>query len=617
MVIYVRKLVFWQSCLYRNSDGSPSNHLFARTSVRVTTFIRPKQNTKMKRLTTFPVFLLLIHLSIYAQLPFADVTSQSGLEFNGKNYGVAVGDYNKDGLDDLFAISHNAPCRLYKNNGDGTFTNVAADLGVDYVGTPNAAGWFDANNDGHLDLFIATRDENNVFYLGKEDGMFGDHTFLSGLMMGKKVRALLFSDINLDGLIDIYLARINADNILYLNVGNSQFLNYTNASGTHDSQISMGAVFFDYDNDGDPDLYLTHDANQPNILYQNDGKGIFTDVSVGSGANIGTNGMGVDVADINHDGWLDIYITNLYENSLLLNNGNGTFSNISESAGVGDIGMGWGCTFLDVDNDGWQDIYAVNDSYFAPIPNVLYHNNQDLTFKIISEGSALESLEPSYGVVATDFDNNGNMDIYLTNYVGDIGNQLFKNNSTSQNNWVKINLEGTESNRSAIGARVTIETDHLFLTDELLGTSGYASQNGFTLHFGLAKDNLINKMTIRWPNGLEEIFENLAVNFNYSFMEGEGSVSTHVNENIFLENKMKISPNPFNDKIKVEFNSTKINFYKLVLTDIKGVELKEVYFEKNDLKNEINLSVNDLMPGVYFLKTYSEENVIVEKIIKR
>ncbi len=575
-----------------------------------------KQNI-MSKFFLFLVLPFFTTTDLFCQVYFSEVSSSAGVQFTGKNYGAAVADYDKDGWDDIFAISKDAPCRLYHNNADGTFTDLAPQLGLDYVGTPSCAGWADVNNDGWLDLLITNRNENNKFFLGNEDGTFTENTFLSGLVMGGKVRALLFADVNMDGNIDIYLARLNLENILYLNTGDGKFINFTAASGTLDNQLSMGAVFFDYDNDGDPDLYLTHDANQPFILYQNDGNGYFTDVSAESGADIAAMGMGVDFGDINNDGWLDIYVTNLYDNSLLLNNGNGTFSEMAAAAGVNDFGMGWGCSFLDIDNDGWQDIYAVNDSYFSSNANVLYHNRQDNTFNLISEGTPMESMEPSYGFASTDFNNDGKMDIYLANYVGSVGNQLFKNSSTTENNWVKIKAEGTASNRAAIGTRVTIEANGLLLVDEIAGGSGYASQNSFTLHFGLGEAELIDKLTIHWPNGLEEVFENLEVNTTYSFTEGEGFVTSV--KDIFVKPDFgaTVLPNPVSGVAQLYLELEKPQTVNVIIFDALGkqIERSELGYLQTG-KHEFEWDVSALLGGLYYMKIEGDERAVVVKWVK-
>ena len=570
----------------------------------------------MKRILYVTATCFILNAIASGQIKFSDVTNQSGLQFIGKNYGATVVDFDKDGWDDIFAFTQQAPCRLYHNNGNGTFTDIAAEVGVDYVGTPNVAGWADVNNDGWLDLMIGNRNESNVLYLGNEQGAFTENTFLSGLLTGGNVKALLFSDVNLDGKIDIYLARLNMENILYLNMGNAQFINFTNASGSHDNQISMGALFFDYDNDGDPDLYLTHDANQPFILYQNDGQGHFSDVSESAGADVAANGMGVDVADINNDGWMDIYVTNLYDNSLLVNNADGTFSEIAVAAGVNDFGMGWGCTFLDLDNDGWQDIYAVNDSYFSPAPNVLYRNNHDLTFETISDGTPLASLQPGYGTATGDFNNDGKVDIYLANYVGTVGNQLFRNDTQNDNNWVKIKAEGTVSNRAAIGARVTIETDGLLLTDEITGTSGYATQNSLTLHFGLGTASEIDKMTVRWPNGLVEIFENLDVNKTYFLQEGMG-FTTPTFEMKEENATMLVTPNPFRNHLDLSIQVDSPNKANVMILNVYG-EIVKGYSNLllNHGMNQIGLDTDKFPAGVYFLRMDIGEKTQAIKLLK-
>jgi hypothetical protein len=331
------------------------------------------------------------------------------------------------------------------------------------------------------------------------------------------------SDVNRDGWLDIYLARLGLENILYRNNGDGTFTNVVFQSGATDPLISMGAVFFDYDNDGDDDLYLTHDANIPNILYRNNGNGQFTNVSAGSGANIAAMGMGVDAGDINNDGYLDLYVTNLGANNLLLNNGNGTFTDLTAVAGVGDPGMGWGCVFLDADNDGWQDIYLVNDSKFSPFPNLLYRNNGDQTFSVVSEGAPLHSMEAGYGVVTFDADQDGRQDIYLANYGLQAANQYFVNVTPDDNRWLQLKLEGQSSNRSAVGARVFVHAGGSVRTDAVVAGYGWASQNSPVLHFGLGQLDTVDLLTIHWPSGWIDSFPMVPANQLLSIMEGDAN----------------------------------------------------------------------------------------------
>ncbi len=488
----------------------------------------------MKYATLTLVLCFATWFHVISQISFTDMTIPAGLSQVGLNYGVATADFNNDGFDDIFATRMFEQGTLHMNNGDGSFSDITVQAGIFTAPTAQFAVWGDVNNDGWLDLFLGARDDNNALYVNNQDGTFTDIASSAGVSLGGKVKAALFADVDMDGWLDIYVARLGLENILYRNNGTPSgagitFSDFTAISGATDPLISMGAVFFDYDNDGDPDLYLTHDANIPNILYRNNGNGTFANVSVISGANVASMAMGVDVGDINNDGWLDIYITNLGSNTLLLNNGNGYFYNITQSAGVGDPGMGWGCSFFDFDNDGWQDIYMANDSYFSPFPNLLYRNNCNptpagVTYNVVSENTVLHSMEGGYGFGCFDYNNDGLQDIYLANYGGTIGNQLFKNNEANGNNWLKVKVIGVESNAAGIGARVQLKIGNLKLTEEVVAGSGWASQNSLVQHFGLGVADVVDLVTVRWPSGIIDSFENVAANQLLEVTEGESDI---------------------------------------------------------------------------------------------
>lgn len=571
-------------------------------------------------LIIFGCFLFSFQFS--AQVNFSETTSEVGLEQLGRNYGMAIADYNNDGWDDIFAIRQQEPCQLYQNNGDGTFTEVSAVAGVDYVGTANGAAWADIDNDGWLDLMVANRDEDNLLFHSNQDGTFTNIAESAGVLEGGKVRATLFVDYDMDGLVDIYLARLSLENILYRNNGDLTFTEVTAEAGVGDDQLSMAAIFFDYDNDGDPDLYLTHDGFQPNILYKNLGDGTFQDASFVSQSNVASFGMGVDFGDVNNDGLLDLYITNLGDNFLLVNNGNTGvfgpgFDEIAMEAGVNDPGMGWGTTFLDCDNDGLQDIYTANDSYFSPLPNLLYRNIGNDTFQIVSDGNALASMEPSYGMACTDFNDDGRVDIYLANFLGDLGNQFFQNDIENENAWVKIKATGTMSNRSAIGAKVTLETGGTIHTDEIAGGSGFATQNSLTLHFGLAQAEIIDKLTIRWPNGLVEEYEALNVNTTYSFTEGGGFTTNSVEvKPEFIQ--LSASPNPFDGALNLRFHLPKAGEITLSVLNQNG-SLVDVLTAGPFAKGENVLQwENEHLPaGLYLLRLQFGEIEQTVKVVKR
>ncbi|MEO1438051.1 MAG: CRTAC1 family protein, partial [Bacteroidota bacterium] len=455
----------------------------------------------------YQISLLFISLFLgvtgYSQAIFSDVSSTAGINAVGSNHGLSVGDFDNDGDDDLFfPRNNNFDNILYRNNGDGTFTDVTSTAGLAYAGSSNNAVWGDLNKDGWLDLYVGNVFEPNLLYYNNGDGTFTEGGQTAGVDNDGKTKSLILVDINNDSWLDIYVANANEQNAFYLNNADGSFSDIVFPSNSKDELNAMAAIFFDFDNDNDQDLYLTHDGNEANILYENNGSGYFTDVSVSSGTNIAAQGMGVDAGDINKDGFLDLYITNLYDNTLLLNNGDGTFTNIAVSAGVNDYGMGWGTNFLDFDNDGHVDIYVSNDTYFSPYPNVLYKNNGDNTFTIVGENNIVSSTGGGYATACTDINDDGMIDLLIANAGMIEGNQLLRNLSPTNGNWLKVKAIGTVSNTSAIGARITVEANGEIFIDQVMAGNGYATQNSLTQHFGLGNAAMIDRVTVQFPSGI-------------------------------------------------------------------------------------------------------------------
>lgn len=556
----------------------------------------------------------------FGQANFTETAQEVGLTGTGRSYGVAFGDYNNDNLDDIYVSRHSGPNNLYRNLGDGTFQDVAASAGVDYMGSTTTSIWGDIDNDGDLDLYLGNRSETNVLYRNNGDGTFTDISEQAAVNSAYRTRSIMFSDVDMDGFIDLYVANLLAPNYLYHNNGDGTFTDITEASGATDMQIAMGAMFLDYDNDRDPDLYLTHDANQPYILYQNNGDGTFTDVSEASNANYAGQGMGTDFGDINNDGYLDIYITNLSYNTLLLNNGDGTFSDISFDCGAIDPGMGWGTTWLDYDNDGWQDIYMVNDSYFSPLPNILYRNMGDNTFTDVSENTNLMGMYGSYGTATSDVNGDGWIDIFVANAGIDDNNLLFINNNQNDNNWLKIKLKGVSSNSSGIGARVEVEAGGKMQVDEVASGTGYASQNSLTLHFGLAEAEMIDKLTVKWPSGLEEVFENIVPNQYYLVTEGQSIVNSTTEIDPTIATISQLAPNPFSDQIHFNLNLQEATNIKLNIFNTMGQNVARLYDDQLgtgtqsfswDGRSDAGQQLNS---GIYFLQLQTPAGNIIKKI---
>ncbi len=570
--------------------------------------------------TFYSSLLLFIGPLLYSQAAYIDMSSEAGINNVGFNRGVAVIDYNNDGWEDLYFTRIAKSNILYRNNGDGTFSNVSQEAGIAIELDSGASVWGDLDNDGWADLVLGNRDVPSQVFRNNGNGIFTDVTQESGISNTGKVQTVLLADVNNDGWLDIYWANLGSENALYLNQGNGTFIDVTIPSGTSDTQLNMGAVFFDYDNDGDQDLYLSHDADQANILYQNDGKGQFTDVSIEAGVNYEGQGMGVDAADFNNDGYLDLYITNLYENTLYLNNQDGTFSDLSSSAKVDDLGMGWGTTWMDYDNDGWVDLYVSNETYFPVFgefyDNVMYRNLGDLTFAVSSSNSPLNSSLGGYGTATLDMDRDGKLDIVIANSGATDGNQLLVNQTNNEHHWISLELKGTLSNRDAIGAMVYLFATDLRLCDQVMAGTGYASQNSLSVHFGLGEYTEIDSLVVKWPSGQNEVFTDLLVDDYYHIIEGT-SITNTVEEEGMSAISAKIFPNPVQETLTfttfLQHHTAAISYR--IWDSLGGLKLSGRL--PSQLSNQQTpLSIpSTWLNGIYFLEIRQGDDSILQKFL--
>ena len=552
---------------------------------------------------------------------FENISESAGVKHFGKNYGVAIGDFDNDGDEDIYVSkTGNEANLLYVNMGNFKFEEKAQSAGIAYSGTTYHSIWGDIDNDGDLDLYLGNKNEPNVLYLNQGDGTFMDISRSAGIDNDGGAVSAIFGDVNNDGLIDIYVANINAQNVLYKNNGDLTFTDITKESGATDELIAMGTMFIDFDNDNDLDLYLSHDALQANILYQNDGFGHFTDVSQQSGVDYEGFGMGTEFADFNNDGYYDIYITNLYDNTLYMNNKDGSYSDVSASAGVNDYGMGWGVSCLDYNNDGLQDIYAVNNSYFSPYANILYENMGNGQFSDASSGTSLESNYAGYGVGCADFDGDGWVDLFVANSGATGGNQLFRNKG-GMDHWITFKLKGTISNTSAIGAKITINSGDMVLMDQVAGGAGYASQNSMILHFGLKNKEKAEKVIITWPGGIEETYVDLISDQHYLVTENEGlevieqsnKKITSLDQTEFSE-LLSVFPNPAQGFINLRFNQ-EVLITAVHLIDLSGRTIQSTNYQipLSTSEEQIELPVN-INKGTYMLKMETSNGTIVKRI---
>ena len=458
---------------------------------------------------------------------FVDVTEKAGVgNAAGYGNGCTAGDYDNDGDEDLY-VTNFGPSVLYRNNGDGTFTDVTEQAGVRNGLYATSAAWADYDNDGRLDLFVAT-------YV---DFTMDDQKFCGDVR--KNRRSYCHPDAY-GGLPDV----------LYHNEGNGRFKDVAKEAGVWDPNgKGLGVVWFDMDNDGDLDLYVANDAT-PDALYRNDGNGRFTDMTFLSGTccsedGVPQSGMGTDAGDADGDGFLDLFVTNLSnETNELYHNlkGTGTFSIDTYRAGLGDVSLlssGWGTAFFDFDNDGDQDIVVTNghpmddielDSdiiTYAQRP-FLFENLGDGTYREIGRqaGAYFRAADVGRGLAVADYDNDGDLDILFT--PNDRKATLLRNDGgAAAGHWITIRLQGVRANRDAIGARVAVTAGGRRQIADVRSASSYLSQNDMRLHFGLGKSARVDTIEIRWPvrgRTIEKVGPVAADQF-LTIREGQGIVA--------------------------------------------------------------------------------------------
>ncbi|MGH9625719.1 MAG: CRTAC1 family protein, partial [Bryobacteraceae bacterium] len=434
---------------------------------------------------------------------FVDVAREAGFTKTGWTQGVCVGDYNNDGHPDLFvsAYGHNT---LYKNLGNGKFEDVTAQAGLPVTGIRFGSGctFLDYDRDGYLDLFVANYvdlDLKNTPHPGS-----GQYCEWKGIPVMCGPRGLP-----------------KGHNILYHNNGNGTFTDVSEQAGIlkPGGRFGLGAVAADFDNDGWPDIYVACDQT-PSLLYHNLHNGTFEERGAAAGVAYNYDGelqagMGVAVGDYDEDGLLDIAKTNFSGDfpSLFHNDGGKFFTDVVRQAGLDKHQyLGWGIAFVDVDNDGWPDLVLANGHVYPEVegmhlgdkylqPTLLYRNLGNGKFADVTRqaGPAFQAVRPARGLAVGDIDGDGQPEIVIVNM--NSTPSLLKNKGP-HGHWLNLKLEGTKSNRSAIGARAVVQVGRHKMTDEVMSGGSYYSQNSFTLHYGLGKATAADSITIHWPSGM-------------------------------------------------------------------------------------------------------------------
>ncbi len=503
---------------------------------------------------------------------------------------ATVADYDGDGYDDVFVTDSKLGGKnhLYHNNHNFTFTDVGDEAGVsggnDENNATSASLWFDFNNDGKPDLYVV-RFGHNTLYENLGNGKFKDVTKQAGLYRySNAIKALAF-DYDRDGQLDLfvgsYFQPINIFNpdtprffpesfetanngggvTVFHNKGDGTFEDVTDKVGLKESGWTLDMGNGDADNDGYDDLYVACDFGTDRFFHNN-GNGKFTDITEKAIGFDTKKGMNVDWGDYDNDGLLDIYVTNITDdymregNFLWHNNGDLTFTDVSRDTGTAETGWGWGAKFFDYDNDGWLDLYVMNgwvsagkDSYvpdvfkmitkpgidfadarnWPPMGNKslsgyekkkLFHNEHGQSFRNDAARHGLDSTRDGRGIAIADFDNDGRLDIFAANANSEPF--LYRNVMPAGPHWVQFALEGTKSNKAAVGAQVRLTAGGSTRLAFINGGNSFAGQSTNRVHFGLGNVAKIDKIDVRWPTGVHEEFDNITADKLNRIVEGTG-----------------------------------------------------------------------------------------------
>jgi len=554
----------------------------------------------------FALYLILgIFLFSFSQVQtFTPVTSQVGISVIGDNMGQACAwaDIDNDGdLDIAFSYSYPSLFKLYRNDG-GTYSDITASSGLNSIGASTIL-WAEINGDDFTDMLTASN-----AYLNNGDGTF---SFL-GQVAG---HTSSIADFDNDGNVDIL--DISPPSIKFGNGDGS----FGNATSLQASNI-LSSVCFDFDNDGFIDILFGAAESGATKLFKNNGDATFSDVTSGSGISFSYDVYGVVAGDINNDGLMDIYAA-LHKgqlsspgNALLKNNGDGTFDNITTSSGAIGQASSRTASFADYNNDSWLDI-LVDDHYKG---NHLYHNNGDETFIEVAEELNIHDAHPTAGIGGDyfgtswgDYNNDGAIDFFGSGHWSI--HKLYEN-QFCPNNFLALNLVGTESNRNGIGVKVKLKIDDTEIFQTIIVGDGGCNFNSLPLEFGLGQNTIIDFIEIYWTNSTMQTITNVGANSFLTVIEGDPVNIAENNNDINIE----CYPNPFTTNFSVKVEKLETPYLDFDLFDINGKTIVQFHVDVHkSVKNNINFNLEEynLDPGIYYLKISSEKLIKTIKLVKQ
>jgi len=527
--------------------------------------------------------------------------------------GISFFDFDQDGWDDLtLATGAGLPIRFFKNN-NGLFIEV--DLGINNTFQTKTVQWVDFDNDGDYDFFVTANLEHSQLYENDGQMQFTDITVEAGLYIEDHFTfGSSWGDYNNDGFLDIFVASHREifegdSNFLFKNNGDGTFTEVSQSAGIlQDSFLSFCSAFFDYDKDGWQDIYVANDRDPVNHMYHNNGDGTFTETGLATGTDFSIDAMSTTIDDANNDGWLDIYVANTGAGNLFLeNNGDGTFTDKAHLNGTLMESVAWGAVFLDGENNGYKDLY-VSSMIDDPLVGLTaaYYNYDGVELYDIPAGVGFDDDHAvSFGNAIGDINNDGFPDIGVLNYEP---NEmfLFQNESASTNNWLKVKLQGVTSNRQGIGSWIEISVNGERQYNYTLCGEGYLGQNSAFEFFGIGSAAEIDYVKVSWLSGVEDLIMNPDINAHLTIVEG----STLGVDDHLKAAQLSLYPNPSDGFLNIRVNETLLGS-TMQLRDISGRTLFSA--ELNSEETRLNLDI--FSAGVYLVTLQNQGATYSEKLI--
>ncbi|MEM8887526.1 MAG: FG-GAP-like repeat-containing protein [Bacteroidota bacterium] len=574
--------------------------------------------------------------------------------------GAAVIDFNQDGWEDIFLSGGAGKDQLLLNKGDGSFEDVSSTAGLGVLDgyVTQGAAVADVNKDGWPDLFVTTitfvfgntfGEAPNVLLINNKDGSFSDQSLGYGIVEGTFSTAASFGDINRDGYPDIYVCNyfsnyegsldefegplVNGNtppgkDLLYINVDGQRFEEVSDVYGIDKLGLTFQALWTDFDNDNDLDILVANDFGDretPNLIYRNEfPRAAFTEIGESMDFDYGINGMGIAATDVNMDGWLDYLVTNIQISPFFLNEGPDKpfreksynrgigFSTVGTNNGTRVVPVSWGANFMDIDHDMDEDLYISNgclNPSLLPNPNLFLENRGGL-YQEFGLASQTNDHSIGRGSVALDYDKDGDMDLLVVNqapYREESPDSLFtttrlyRNDNTNNKHWLKIKLEGIQSESSGIGSRIEAYFPlGEVIIREVYGGSSHESQNSTIVHMGLGPYQEVDSLIIKWSATGKQILNNVKADQLINIQEDSDELS-------FQTPGFEFYPNPFTDKLFINVPSEDIQKSLLLrLFDLQGKEIyRRLIPSTKAFANEIDIRHN-LSNGIYIVKLEGE-----------